>query len=48
MDIIALGVSLLSGNGLKTAVGGDRDENRENGIWLGDVRGCLIVSVGQY
>lgn len=31
MDIIALGVSLLSGNGLKTAVGGDRDERGENG-----------------
>lgn len=31
VDIIALGVSLLSGNGLKTAVGGDKDERGENG-----------------
>lgn len=30
-DIIALGVSLPAGNGLKTAVGGDKDENGENG-----------------
>lgn len=38
-DIITLGVSLLSGNGLRTAAGGDRDENRDN-----STAGCVGLS----